>query len=344
VLVLRELEGLSYMDIAARTGMTVPMVESTLLRARRRLSQEYDDIASGRRCEQVHAVVDTGGQTAFDALGLRERRRFARHIAHCQPCSRYAHAGGIEPGTRVPPLVKKIAGLLPFPFARWPFGGGGRAGGLHASGVLRPIRRATQFVHPAASLGASPATVATMAAIVIAGGGAAVELTGPDRAPGTHGAAPAASARPAAVVHQLAASSHRLDLRGGQAAVAGTPAGGRAGAARSPAAKAGKPASHTKSSRPAAPSSPTNSSPSPTAPSTSNPASPVPSIPSAPSVHLPIPLPSLPTLPPQAPKLIHQLTNPLTKVIKKLPLPGPLSHPLHLPTSPGSLGDEAGDS
>ena len=98
VLVLRELQGFSYTNIAARTGMTVPMVESTLLRARRRLSQEYDDIASGRRCEQTHAVVDTGGQAAFDALGLRERRRFARHIAHCQPCSRYAHAAGSSPG------------------------------------------------------------------------------------------------------------------------------------------------------------------------------------------------------------------------------------------------------
>jgi RNA polymerase sigma factor (sigma-70 family) len=39
VMVLRELEGLSYTEIAARTGMTLPMVESTLLRARRRLSQ-----------------------------------------------------------------------------------------------------------------------------------------------------------------------------------------------------------------------------------------------------------------------------------------------------------------
>src|SRR2546421_1941969 len=128
VIVLRELEGLSYTEIAARTRMTLPMVESTLLRARRRLSQEYDDIASGRRCEQVLTVIDAGGQTAVNALGLRERRRFVRHIAHCQPCAQHARMAGItEPQTRVPPLVKKIAGLLPFPFTRWPFSGRGHA-------------------------------------------------------------------------------------------------------------------------------------------------------------------------------------------------------------------------
>jgi len=99
VLALRELGGHSYEEIARQMGITVGMVESTLLRARRRLGQEYDDIASGRRCEQVHAVIGEGGQQAVDALGVRERRRFARHIAQCQPCARYAWAAGIAAAT-----------------------------------------------------------------------------------------------------------------------------------------------------------------------------------------------------------------------------------------------------
>ena len=41
VLVLRELEGLSYREIAQRLDMTRPAVESALFRARRRLQEEY---------------------------------------------------------------------------------------------------------------------------------------------------------------------------------------------------------------------------------------------------------------------------------------------------------------
>jgi RNA polymerase sigma factor (sigma-70 family) len=41
VLVLRELEGLSYREIAKKMDMTRPAVESALFRARRRLQQEY---------------------------------------------------------------------------------------------------------------------------------------------------------------------------------------------------------------------------------------------------------------------------------------------------------------
>jgi RNA polymerase sigma factor (sigma-70 family) len=46
ILVLRELEGLSYREIGKRMGMTRPAVESTLFRARRRLKDEYQSLAS----------------------------------------------------------------------------------------------------------------------------------------------------------------------------------------------------------------------------------------------------------------------------------------------------------
>ena len=89
ILVLRELEGLSYREIAARLEMSRPMVESTLFRARGRLAEEYQELISGRRCERTRAVIDSRGQTPRP-LGIRERRRLARHLAHCQTCRRHA--------------------------------------------------------------------------------------------------------------------------------------------------------------------------------------------------------------------------------------------------------------
>src|SRR5688500_10030598 len=49
ILVMRELEGLSYTAIGERMGMSRAGVESTLFRARKRLSEEYDELATGAR-------------------------------------------------------------------------------------------------------------------------------------------------------------------------------------------------------------------------------------------------------------------------------------------------------
>ncbi len=311
VLVLRELEGLSYAEIASRTGMTLHMVESTLLRARRRLSQEYDDIASGRTCEQVHLVVDAGGQAAVNALGLRERRRFVRHIAQCQPCGRYARMAGIaEPEKRIPAAVKKLAGLLPLPLTRWPSGRGGRAGG----GFLRSARRAAQLAHPGASVTASPAVVAGVAAaIVIAGGGAAVDVLWHEGA--GHATPTAVTARPTAVTRSLAAPARRVSVR-----ATGTTASHAAAADRSNSARSAQSATRqTKSSSTRQASSPNSSGgvSQPDAPNSQSPQSP--QSPSPPSVpKLPIRLPQLPQLPQQATHALHKLTNPLKKLVNKL--------------------------
>jgi RNA polymerase sigma factor (sigma-70 family) len=90
ILVLRELEGLSYSEIGDRLGMSRPVVESTLFRARRRLAEEYEELISGRRCERTRAVIDTWEGRTLRRLGVRETRKLARHLAHCQPCRRHA--------------------------------------------------------------------------------------------------------------------------------------------------------------------------------------------------------------------------------------------------------------
>lgn len=90
ILILRELEGLSYDEIGARLGMSRPMVESTLFRARRRLAEEYEELISGRRCERTRALIDAWAGRTLRRLGVRERRRLARHLAHCHGCRRHA--------------------------------------------------------------------------------------------------------------------------------------------------------------------------------------------------------------------------------------------------------------
>ena len=186
ILVLRELEGRSYNDIGERLGMSRPVVESTLFRARRRLAEEYDDLASGRRCAFVRKMVDSGPHFS---LGLRDRRRIARHLAHCQSCRGYARIGGFDESIlAMPRVASKIAALLPIPLLRARWGGFDGAGAHRA----RPSLLAWRSVHtlarssdvlvvaaPSASRGA-----ATAAAIVLAGvGGGIVTVSSEPGAP-----------------------------------------------------------------------------------------------------------------------------------------------------------------
>src|SRR6201991_4838028 len=143
ILVMRELEGLSYKQIGERMGMSRPAVESTLFRARKRLGEEYDELASGERCLRIQAIIaDATGMR----LGVRDKRKLARHVSHCQPCRRLAaHAGldiAVPARTRV---AGKIAAWLPLPaFLRARRDGGdavaaaGGSGGGHGWAVHLP--------------------------------------------------------------------------------------------------------------------------------------------------------------------------------------------------------------
>src|SRR5215208_6340659 len=115
ILVLREFEGLSYREIGDRMGLSRPGVESTLFRARKRLTEEYDELVSGQRCVRIQSIIASAEGTA---MGARDSRRLARHIAHCQPCRRQAVASGIDAAVmaRKPArrrVAEKVAGLLP---------------------------------------------------------------------------------------------------------------------------------------------------------------------------------------------------------------------------------------
>jgi RNA polymerase sigma factor (sigma-70 family) len=85
ILVMRELEGLSYAQIGTRLGLSRASVESMLFRARRRLEEEYEQLASGERCASVRATIAGGTERP---LGTRDATRVRRHLSHCRDCRR----------------------------------------------------------------------------------------------------------------------------------------------------------------------------------------------------------------------------------------------------------------
>ena len=226
LLVLRELEGRSYEDIGSRLGMSRPMVESGLFRARRKLHAEYDELATGRRCAVVQSALPDGDEGRLRRLGIRQRRQLARHLAHCQPCRRVAHAAGLPDHWLRPTLAGRIAALLPVPWLRWR---GGRTGSP-ASPVrqMPPVGSLAPLADPTGPLQSLGRAAAAVAAILVAAVGGTVVAGHPG-----HPAHPVGRA----------AATQRLP----SAAAAATPAAGRRAAppnrmrARPARSRAGRP-------------------------------------------------------------------------------------------------------
>jgi RNA polymerase sigma factor (sigma-70 family) len=179
ILVMRELEGLSYRQIGERLDMSRPSVESTLFRARRRLAEEYEELISGERCQRVQSII---AGAADGRAGARDERKMARHVSYCQPCRRAALAAGFDPATLTPKrtLRDKIAALLPLPAflkRRLAGHGGGEEGSLISSAAHRATlaqlsTAAGSYVDPVMhGWGKAAAAAAT---VVLAGVGAGV--------------------------------------------------------------------------------------------------------------------------------------------------------------------------
>ena len=173
ILVMRELEGLSYREIGERLGMTRPAVESTLFRARRRLTEEYEELVTGERCQRVQAIIADCGTDS--ALGARDRKRLALHVSYCQPCLRHARVSGLDSDLLVHrPMRAKVAALLPLPaFLRKRWGGEDAVAGAPDHSALASWSMQVGTVDPSLVSGWSKAA-ATAATIAIAGVGAGV--------------------------------------------------------------------------------------------------------------------------------------------------------------------------
>jgi hypothetical protein len=254
ILVMRELEGLSYRDIGERLGLSRPAVESTLFRARKRLTEEYDELVSGARCLRIQAIIATAGA---GAVGVRDSRRLARHVAHCQPCRRLAAGAGLDVAALAPPtrrarVAAKIAGWLPFPipFLRRPGGGGGGAvaqlaaagGEPAATGWAKMAIAAATMVIAGVGAGVGEHAVRSQRDDGAGGasGGAAASRLVREASP-THPAASAVATRSSAtsikrvVAHRERTKSTRIrDRRAGEGSGGGgtnAPAGGGGGSA-----------------------------------------------------------------------------------------------------------------
>ncbi|HEY0343773.1 MAG TPA: sigma-70 family RNA polymerase sigma factor [Solirubrobacteraceae bacterium] len=238
ILVMREFEGLSYREIGERLGMSRPGVESTLFRARRRLSEEYEELVSGERCRRVQQIIDSPGGRGG---GLRDQRRVSRHISHCQPCRRYARVAGIPIDTAARPAAAaaaaaKIAAVTPLPLFLRRRGGEEEAAGHavaqpHSGSVSQLAASVANALDPGTVSGWSKA-IATVATVAVAGVGAGSAIKEQRAVDDSRNAPPPAAGRRAvAHVPAGAAQSSRASRRrapSGGAPAPARPAGGGA--------------------------------------------------------------------------------------------------------------------
>ena len=104
-LVLRELEGRSYDEIAETLNLTKSALETLLFRARRSLADELENAATCDRAELSLSRQLDG------RISRKERRRLLDHIAECPACARLQVTQGKQRRA-----FKGLA-LLPLPFA-----------------------------------------------------------------------------------------------------------------------------------------------------------------------------------------------------------------------------------
>jgi RNA polymerase sigma factor (sigma-70 family) len=202
IIVSRELEGKSYRQIGDELQMSQVVVESTLFRARRRLTEEFQELSTGRRCERVQTIITTASGRR---LGVRERRAVVTHVEHCRPCRREALAAGLslEP-RRARPLQKAAAALFPAPL----FGLLRRAAAAARHRILAPVSSMARFGQSLSSLGPGRAAAAVAAVTAAVGGGL---LAQPGQAPAHAAVRPAA--RPSRAVTHPVPSGHRVITR-----------------------------------------------------------------------------------------------------------------------------------
>jgi RNA polymerase sigma factor (sigma-70 family) len=193
-LLMREIDGLSYSDLAGALDVTVPAVKSLLVRARVGLveAQESRDADCGEIQRDLMASYDRG---------VKASGRARRHMRECTGCREYRNE---LRGMRRRFAALAPAGAGPAALLAQLLGGGGAAaaGGSGGAALLG---------------GATTATACKVAAVVCATAitaGGAVEMRNltTDRAPQRERTAAPASAAPAATVRPERAAETTVPL------------------------------------------------------------------------------------------------------------------------------------
>ena len=169
-LVMRELEGRSYADIAELLGLSVTAVETLLFRARRALREQLEGSLSCSEAEAALSLQLDGHLGRSDAALLRS------HLRACESCHLLARR------QRAQRKSLKTLALVPLPsgLTSW-FGGGGAAVGVAGAGAAN-----AGLAGLGSALTAKVAAVGVAAAVVVGGGSYAVirhETAGHPRRP-----------------------------------------------------------------------------------------------------------------------------------------------------------------
>src|SRR5215216_2352180 len=122
-LVMRELEGRSYQEIADILETTVSAVETLIFRARRALREQLDE---GITCHEAEFAIS---KQLDGRLSRQERGALRAHLRECEECAGFARSQRAQRGSlkslALIPLPQSLSGL---------FGGGG--GGAAVGGGL----------------------------------------------------------------------------------------------------------------------------------------------------------------------------------------------------------------
>src|SRR5436305_14413000 len=115
-LVMRELEGRSYQEIAEILGLSVSAVETLIFRARRALREQLED---GITCHEAELSIS---RQLDGRLSRKDKGTLRAHLRECEDCAGFARSQRAQRGALKAlgaiPLPSSLAGL---------FGGGGAA-------------------------------------------------------------------------------------------------------------------------------------------------------------------------------------------------------------------------
>ena len=157
-LVMRELEGSSYAEIAGVLGVSVSALEALLFRARRSFREQLEEQIS---CQEAALAIN---RQLDGRLSMGERRALRAHLRACADCNSLAQS------QRAQRRALKSLGIVPVPLtiAHWSGAtsasaatGAGTAGGLTAVGATTGGAASTVF--------GGAGVAAKVAAVVVAG-------------------------------------------------------------------------------------------------------------------------------------------------------------------------------
>jgi RNA polymerase sigma factor (sigma-70 family) len=116
-LVMRELEGRSYQEIAEILGLSVSAIETLIFRARRALREQLEE---GITCHDAELAIS---RQLDGRLPRSERGALRAHLRECEECAHFARSQRAHRGA-----IKSLA-AIPLPASLGSLFGGGASGG-----------------------------------------------------------------------------------------------------------------------------------------------------------------------------------------------------------------------